>query len=98
MAYFANGAEGDYYEAKYCQRCIHFGDFGEACPILALHLDWNYEACNGDEADALPEAKAKHTALNTLWPCDGVHNGQCAMFWEKHNKGISEQSKVADGV
>jgi len=80
MAYFSNGAEGDYYEEKYCQRCKHSGEIGEACPILLLHSKWNYEACNGDKLDATPGVKAKYTALNALWPRDGAHNGRCAMF------------------
>jgi len=45
-----------------------------------LHMNWNYEACNGDKPDATPETKAKYIALNTLWPRDGAHNGRCAMF------------------
>jgi len=80
MAYFSNGAEGEYYEEKYCRRCEHFGEAGEACPILLLHSKWNYEACNGYKPDAPPEMKAKYVALNALWPRDGAHNGQCAMF------------------
>jgi len=81
MAYFPNGSTSEYYEAKYCQRCVHFGEVGEACPILELHAGWNYEACNGDKPDAPPERAAKYLALNTLWPRDGVHNGACAMFY-----------------
>jgi len=86
MAYFSNGAEGDYYEEKYCRRCRHFGTSGEACPILLLHMNWNYEACNGDKPDAKPEMEAKYMALNTLWPRDGIHNGQCAMFLKTSGK------------
>jgi len=82
MAYFANGSYGEYYEEKYCQRCVHFGEEGEACPILALHAIWNYDACNGDQPNATAEEQAKYTALNTLWPREGIHNGQCAMFVE----------------
>lgn len=82
MAYFANGTEGDYYEEKYCQRCAHFGECGEECPILALHGIWNYEACRGDQPESTAEQRAKHVALNMLWPRDGVHNGACKMFCE----------------
>ena len=87
MAYFSNGTEGDYYEEKYCQRCIHYDfDDNKMCPILELHFRWNYDACNGNKPDATPEVKAKYKALNTLWPQDGVHNGECAMFHEIGNE------------
>ena len=91
MAYFPNGSSGDYYESKYCEHCVHYGDFGEKCPILKLHILWNYDACNGNAPDATAEASAKHTALNTLWPCEGSHNAECAMFYEKPNNSISGQ-------
>jgi len=79
MAYFANGCEGDYYEAKYCARCANFRDRGdgESCPVLSLHFAWNYDAV-GKGAD-----ETKRAALETLWPCDGVHNGECQMFLER---------------
>lgn len=81
MAYFSNGSEGEYYEEKWCLRCVHYGDGGDLCPVLVLHFMWNYDACNGDRPGASPEVAAKHTALNTLWPRDGIDNGQCAMFY-----------------
>jgi hypothetical protein len=75
MAYFANGAEGEDAEERYCRRCVH----DDVCPVWLLHMCWNYEACNPTTA----EAKAKHEALNALWPeKDGV-NGQCKMFFAK---------------
>lgn len=81
MAYFSNGCEGDWYEEKFCRRCVHGAD-GQACPVLVLHFEWNYVACNGDKPDASQAQRAKYKALNTLWPRDGIHNGQCAMFVE----------------
>jgi hypothetical protein len=36
MGYFANGEEGDRYEAQYCERCVHgqHPEFGPcACPV-----------------------------------------------------------------
>jgi len=80
MAYFSNGEEGEYYERKFCARCSHYGDDGFGCPVWGLHREWNYDACNGDMPDATPEARAKHHALNALWPRDGAHNGDCLMF------------------
>ena len=75
MAYFSNGTDGDCYDKKYCSRCVH--NQGK-CPILFLHLDWNYEAV-GKDADP-----AKAAALDTLWPRnDDGTNGECAMFIER---------------
>ena len=94
MAYFANGSEGDYYEEEWCQRCVHYGgETGVACPVLVLHCIWNYDACNGDQPDASPDAAVKHTALNTLWPRDGIDNGRCAMFYEKTEDGANDASQ-----
>jgi hypothetical protein len=79
MAYFANGSEADYYEEKYCERCVHYpGDSHEICPVMELHQMWNYDAA-GKDAD-----KTKATALNTLWPLEkgGYPNADCAMFHE----------------
>ncbi len=72
MAYFSNGSEGDYYEERYCHRCVHWADGN--CPVLILHAAWNYDAV-GKTADS-----DKAWALNTLWPREEVHNGPCAMF------------------
>ena len=76
MAYFPNGSDHDYYEAKYCSRCVHRGTDEVGCPVMALHFLWNYDAV-GKDADPI-----KRTALNTLWPRnkDDVHNGDCRMF------------------
>ena len=79
MAYFANGSEGDYYERKYCRRCVHWAN--SICPVMDLHMEWNYEAA-GKDAD-----KTKHTALNTLWPTKGGHNSKCAMFHAQETLG-----------
>ena len=80
MAYFSNGSEGDYYEAKFCDRCVHQNS-ETGCPVWNLHMLWNYEAVG--EKPLFPATAAKAHALNTLWPTDGVHNAQCAMFHER---------------
>ncbi len=74
MAYFSNGTEGDWFEERYCNKCAH-GTKETLCPVIVLHMDWNYEAEEGDD---------KSFALNLLWPLeeDGS-NGDCAMFHEK---------------
>lgn len=75
MAYFANGSEGDYYHHEYCCNCVHGQDeVAMACPVMVLHLLWNYDAI-GKNKDT-----TKEEALNLLWPRDGVHNADCAMF------------------
>jgi hypothetical protein len=71
MAYFANGTEGNIYEAQYCNRCAHRKDpsKGECCPILMLHLLWN-----GDTE------KDRELALDLFIPREGTWNKACTMF------------------
>lgn len=77
MAYFSNASEAEYYTAMYCDRCVHDRDPDRGCPVMGVHLEWNYAAI-GENAD-----EAKTMALDILWPRakDGIHNGQCAMFY-----------------
>ena len=72
MGYFANGTEGDIYEERYCNRCVHRG----GCAVYFLHLDWNYEQHKDD-----PTSQAKAFALDLLIPRDGIENKQCEMFY-----------------
>ncbi len=81
MAYFSNGSEGAHYEAKFCERCVHQpeGETGDGCPVWLLHLLWNYDQCNQDEA-----GEAKCHGLNVLWPRhERGENGDCKMFVER---------------
>jgi len=75
MAYFANGSEGDAYETAYCARCRYQldkdPDKGECCPVLMLHLLWNYDQ------DAEPDKKL---ALELFIPQHGTIPTQCTMF------------------
>lgn len=71
MGYFSNGTEGHMYEVRYCQRCIHYDD----CPILVLHMLWNYEQHGDDEL-----SQAKKMALGMLIPVKGTVNEECTMF------------------
>ena len=75
MAYFANGSEGSCYESQYCSRCVHNREPEDngGCPVLFLHLLWNYEQRDGTKAEA----------LGLFIPRTGIHNEQCRMFWEK---------------
>ena len=73
MGYFANGTDGMAYEAKYCMKCIHYGDDeGPGCPIWLAHLLHNYEECDNDES-----------ILHILIPRKDVENLQCRMFIKK---------------
>jgi hypothetical protein len=77
MGYFPNGSAGEYYMAEFCCKCVNFRDNGsgsEGCPILDLHLLWNYDAV-GKDGD-----KTKAAALNHFIPIDGIENGECVMF------------------
>jgi hypothetical protein len=72
MGYFSNGSQAADYQAQFCDRCFH--DRDNNCPILLLHLLWNYDAV-GRNAD-----ETKKIALNTFIPCEGIQNKQCLMF------------------
>lgn len=71
MGYFANGTEGEIYEAKYCNRCIH-NDYDERlCAVWIAHIRYSYSECNNPKS-----------ILSVLIPSspDGPGNGQCKMF------------------
>ncbi len=76
MGYFSNGTEGNMYEEKYCEKCIHYGESGEECTILTLHTCWNYEQTTDE---------TKKTALDLLIPPAkvGLGNEICTMFHPK---------------
>ena len=75
MGYFPNGEAGMLYEEQYCSKCVH-NDPDKGCPVLTLHMMWNYDAV-GEKKD-----ETKETALNILIPRkkDDIFNDQCAMF------------------
>ena len=71
MGYFPNGSEGDYYEARYCDRCVHQGPpDGPGCAVWLAHILYNYTDCN--KADSV---------LHLLIP-RGANgdNAECRMF------------------
>jgi hypothetical protein len=79
MGYFSSGTEGMDYEARYCERCANFRKTDadvESCPILELHMMWNYDSCDDE---------TKREALNAFIPMtkDGVFNEACRMFLEE---------------
>jgi len=72
MGYFANGSEGDRYEAQYCDHCIHQnGPDGESgCAVWNAHGLFNYVDCNKPDS-----------ILHVLIPRGkGGRNEQCRMF------------------
>lgn len=75
MGYFANGTEGSFYEAEYCDRCIHDADDG-GCRVWMTHLDWNYEQWKDARKKAI---------LDFLIPRskDGTGNECCTMFYAR---------------
>lgn len=82
------------YEANYCSNCVHGQNEEQGCPVLGLHMLWNYDACNGKSAEASPEVKAKFIALDSFIPRDEKGwNGECAMF---HPTGAAEKEMVVD--
>ena len=70
MGYFSNGCEGDEYQAKYCERCIHWQD-ENPCAVWYAHIMTNYDDCN-----------FPGSILHLLIPRtnDGLGNEQCTMF------------------
>lgn len=84
MGYFPNGTAGEMYEAKWCSRCVHSSDAEhESCPIMFLHMLWNYDACNGDEDGASELEQTRHTALGVFIEQKGIGNEECTMFHER---------------
>lgn len=71
MGYFSNGAEGEFYEEMYCNRCVHQKPDDGGCVVWFLHLLRNYEDCNNPDSP-----------LHVLIPrsAGGLSNEQCRMF------------------
>lgn len=72
MGYFANGTEGEAYEARWCNRCVHQrGERDTGCAVWNAHLLTNYSQTEGS---------ALETALSVLIPRRGIENLKCLMF------------------
>jgi len=81
MAYFANSGVGDAYEAKYCAYCA-LGSAqagrpvdGYVCPVMALHLSWNYTQ---------HRSQLEKGALETFIPTTRDENLACLCWTPRH--------------
>ena len=75
MGYFSNGSEGDSFQERYCNKCLHDNEAkGIFCPVWNLHLLHSYEECNKPAS-----------FLHTLIPRskDGLGNERCTMFVDR---------------
>lgn len=81
MGYFANGTEGEMYQARWCERCRNFGadklsketdTWG--CPIWDVHMHYAYDHAGE------PRDSPVNRILDNLIPREGVHNLECSMF------------------
>lgn len=96
MAYFPNGSAGAEYAERYCSACVHEGpEEGPGCPIMLLHLLYNYE----QHGKGKTSAKLK-SVLDTLIPetKDGLDAEQCSMFLAKTDPEAdeAEQRRLAE--
>jgi len=71
MGYFSNGTEGEMYQNRWCDNCIHNKE--DNCRVWFAHQLYNYDECNNDKSILpllIPRTK------------DGLDNEQCLMFVE----------------
>lgn len=53
MAYFSNGSEGQDYEARWCNRCVHEGGpNGPGCAVWLAHLMHNSDQVKGSPLES----------------------------------------------
>lgn len=78
MAYFPNGTSHEAYSAQFCAHCVNWRDHedgrGFGCPIMDLHMLWNYDAVGANKDET------KEAALEMFIPTGKAHNERCAMF------------------
>lgn len=62
MAYFSNGTEGMVFDEE-CASC----KYGEkACPIAAVQIIYNYDACNNETATKILDSLVKNDGTCTM--------------------------------
>jgi hypothetical protein len=94
MAYFPNGTSGMMYEEQYCSQCIHEGgEDGPGCPIMLLHLLFNYDQFKRGKI-----GQTVKTMLDTLIPEteDKLGAERCSMFVRREfsDAEIAEQRRL----
>ena len=94
MGYFSNGTEGERYEMRYCERCIHGNDDDDpntgapkCCPVWLAHLSYNSAQYKNEDLQQ---------ALELLIPREGPYNAQCAMFVEQSDGSRESVRDIAD--
>lgn len=91
MGYFANGTQNEIFRGLYCDHCIH--DREQDCPIILLHLMWNYEQFKS-HTQPRPNGvqTTKRKALAAFIPIEKPGEPQeCKMFYAYRN---TEQFQV----
>jgi len=68
MAYFANGTEGQHYQNRWCEKCVHFNRV-YGCPMLSAHMDFPAEGIYRPSS-----------VLHCVIPMKGVQPQKCA-YW-----------------
>ena len=75
MGYFPNGSSAEIFQATFCAHCVNWrhdeATDSYGCPIMDLHLFWNYDAVGADKDET------KEAGLSMFIPkdCSG-----CKMF------------------
>ena len=82
MAYFSNGEEGRYYEAKYCDKCVN-QDPEIGCQIWGLHFLYNYQREKYGEF------------LDMLIPMKNGYADRCTMFLPGEHPTVAIQTRSA---
>jgi len=63
MAYFSNGSEGMCFDDQ-CAKC-KYGQ--EPCPIAAVQISYNYDACNNEVARKILDSLVKDDGTCTVF-------------------------------
>ncbi len=95
MGYFANGSEGMQYQVKWCDRCINWRETEEGsenwgCPIIDLHMEWNYE----QQGKGRPEIIKKYALHNFIEQNKDTFCDKCKMFFEKPDADMPGQMRL----
>jgi formate hydrogenlyase subunit 6/NADH:ubiquinone oxidoreductase subunit I len=90
MAYFSNGTEGMVFDHQ-CSLC-RYGE--EACPIMAVQMDYNYEACNNPVARKILDYLVANDGTCAMWTSQGKRSRKNLLYSMKYSRK-KEHSPVA---